>query len=224
MAYWPENLRIKPIVAWPGEPTSWTHRQRSPFRTAWSTTLDLLSKELRIISAREVILQVDIEERWFRIDGYPRANAVQKGPGVILTFDAFKTTLSYPCDTYDDWQDNVRAVALALEALRKVDRYGVTKRGEQYQGFKALPPGSIAIGSTMTFAQAAKSLVTLAGLDYWDEGVLRKVRNDKDFRAETYRKAAKRVHPDMTDGDESLFKTLSDAATILDKGPLIGDD
>lgn len=28
-----------------------------------------------------------------------------------------------------------------LEALRAVDRHGITRRGEQYAGFKALPPG-----------------------------------------------------------------------------------
>lgn len=31
-----------------------------------------------------------------------------------------------------------RAVVLSLAALRAVDRYGVTGRGEQYKGFKAL--------------------------------------------------------------------------------------
>lgn len=40
--------------------------------------------------------------------------------------------LSYPCDTFTTLQDNLRVIALALEALRMVDRYGVTRRGEQY--------------------------------------------------------------------------------------------
>lgn len=39
------------------------------------------------------------------------------------------------------WEDNLRAIALALEALRKVDRYGVTRRGEQYTGWKQLTAG-----------------------------------------------------------------------------------
>src|SRR5690606_24676973 len=59
-------------------------------------------------------------------------------PGVILSFDSKVGHLSYPCDTFTSWQDNLRAVALALEALRKLDRYGVTKRGEQYRGFLAI--------------------------------------------------------------------------------------
>jgi len=47
--------------------------------------------------------------------------------------------LGYATAEYDDWQDNLRAIALAMEALRAVDRYGVSKRGEQYQGWKQLP-------------------------------------------------------------------------------------
>lgn len=215
---WPHGMYVKPMVAWPGTPTVWSKRERARFTAPWSDTLSLLRRELDQVHATARILQVDIDERYFRLDGYPRANAVSNGPGVIITFDAFRTTLSYPCDQFNDWQDNVRAIALALEALRKVDRYGVTKRGEQYQGFKALPPGSIAIGSQMTFAQAAKELARLGDLDHFDEGVLRKLREDKDFRAWVYLRAVKRVHPDMG-GDEADFKTVSDALTILNKGP-----
>lgn len=37
-----------------------------------------------------------------------------------------------------DWQINLRAIALGLEALRKLDRYGITSRGEQYTGWRAI--------------------------------------------------------------------------------------
>jgi len=39
------------------------------------------------------------------------------------------------CD--EDWRHNVRSIALGLEALRAVDRYGISRRGEQYAGFRA---------------------------------------------------------------------------------------
>ena len=32
---------------------------------------------------------------------------------------------------------NLRSIALGLKALRAVDRYGVSRRGEQYAGFRA---------------------------------------------------------------------------------------
>jgi hypothetical protein len=48
--------------------------------------------------------------------------------------------LVFATDAYEDWQHNVRAIALTLEALRAVDRYGTTG-GRQYAGFRQLTAG-----------------------------------------------------------------------------------
>lgn len=51
--------------------------------------------------------------------------------------------LVYATDACQDWRHNVRSIALGLEALRAVDRYGISRRGEQYAGFRgALPAGA----------------------------------------------------------------------------------
>lgn len=116
-----------------------------PFSRSGSDTVMLLVRELEHLKAESVILEVDLREQDLRLDGMPRANARASSPGVILTLInvpvAGGLTLRYPCSTFRTWEANVRAIALALEALRKVDRYGVTKRGEQYAGWKALPVG-----------------------------------------------------------------------------------
>jgi hypothetical protein len=115
---------------------------RSPFTAKWSATVELLAREVRHLRPRQALLELDIAERDFRIDGLPKANARQNSPGVILTLVGTPHgDLRYPCHTFHHWEDNVRGIALALEALRKVDRYGVTKRGEQYTGWAALPAG-----------------------------------------------------------------------------------
>lgn len=115
---------------------------RSPFSAPWSKTVHLLAAEVRHLQPRETILEVDLREQDLRLDGMPRANATAGTPGVVLTLVGTPHgDLRYPCSTFHHWQDNVRGIALALEALRKVDRYGVTKRGEQYAGWKALPAG-----------------------------------------------------------------------------------
>jgi hypothetical protein len=58
-----------------------------------------------------------------------------------VSFESRHGPLEYATDVFDDWQDNVRAIALGLEALRRVDRYGIAKRGEQYRGWKQLEAG-----------------------------------------------------------------------------------
>jgi hypothetical protein len=99
----------------------------------------LLARELRQLGAKNIVVQAAVTDADIRLDGKLRANAYPEHPGVILTFDSKFGPLSYPCDRFTTYQDNLRAIALALEALRKVDRYGVTKRGEQYTGWKAIP-------------------------------------------------------------------------------------
>ena len=85
------------------------------------------------------MLQVDISERYIRTDGLPYANArYGTNPGVIVSFDSRHGPLRYATDAFTEWQDNLRAIALSLEALRAVDRYGVTRRGEQYTGWRAI--------------------------------------------------------------------------------------
>lgn len=145
------NWRVKPVDRWLGPRTE--ERRDHPFRKKnargwmasdvnWSATMTLLEHELAMLEAVDgtVILQMEVDDRDIRKDGWIRANARPRGPGVILTFEsAIHGPLSYPCDSFLDWKANVRAIALALEALRKVSRYGVGRHGESYRGWKALP-------------------------------------------------------------------------------------
>jgi hypothetical protein len=117
----------------------------SPFKAGWTSTVTLLAKELRAHGARRSVLEIDFREQDLRLDGLPRADRRAQSPGVVLSFQATAVPgspqLRYEVGTYNDWRDNVRAIALGLEALRAVDRYGVTKRGEQYAGWKQLESG-----------------------------------------------------------------------------------
>lgn len=153
--------KVVPIRQWPGDLTR--SRKRSPFRTSWTATVRLLERELRNLSAKNTVLQMPITDDEIRLDGRVRANARPTHPGVILTFDSRHGPLSYPCDRFGGWQDNVRAIALALEALRKVDRYGVTKRGEQYTGWKALPPAGGTTENRPEVIQRGRDLISEHG-------------------------------------------------------------
>lgn len=134
-------LTFRPLSRALPDPT-YAGSTTSPFSASWTSTVRLLGQEVEHLQPEQTILEVDMREQDLRLDGLPRASAVAASPGVIITLIGTPHgTLRYPCSTFWTWQDNVRGIALALEALRKVDRYGVTKRGEQYAGWKALPSG-----------------------------------------------------------------------------------
>jgi len=66
-----------------------------------------------------------------------------------------------PCDSFRDWEANLRAIALSLEHLRAVDRYGVTtEEEEQYTGWLRLP----AAGATDEAVECAKVLIIHASV------------------------------------------------------------
>ena len=134
------GVAFRPIDQWPGGLSR--SRRYAPFRSAMSTTVRELERELRMLNAKQIVLQIAMDDRDIRLDGFPRASARAAHPGVILAFESKHGPLKFAVDTFTDWTDNLRAIALGMEALRKVDRYGVTKRGEQYTGWKALPVGS----------------------------------------------------------------------------------
>lgn len=118
----------------------------APFRAKWGQTVELLADELRAHGAERTVLEVDFREQDLRLDGLPRAGRPARSPGIVLSFRAVGVSgtpsLRYEVGTYAAFEDNVRGVALALRALRAVDRYGVTKKGEQYAGWRALAAGS----------------------------------------------------------------------------------
>jgi hypothetical protein len=145
----------------------------SPFDASLSQTLQVLAVELRMLDARQIVLQVGYREGDLRLDGMPRATAKMLHDAVALSFESKWGPLRYETSEFktrywrsgrEGWQENLRAVALAMEALRKVDRYGVSKRGEQYAGWKQLGTG-IDVTEQMTEPMARAYLRDVWGGD-----------------------------------------------------------
>jgi hypothetical protein len=203
---WPRGMTVKPIVAWPGAVTK--SRTPSMFSAPWASTLDVLDRELFNLQATAVLLQVAIPANQFRLDGFPRASAKQEHPGIILTMNTVVGPLSYPCDTFTRWEDNLRAIALALEALRKVDRYGVTKRGEQYQGFLALE------------AHPADEWSDTDAILTWLRLITDRVPAQGNTPAQLIRIAKRHTHPDVG-GDPEAFDRVTRAENRLREGGLL---
>lgn len=137
-------IAFRPLPAWPYPATP--HRRWKPFTAGWSATIRDLERELSALRAGSIILAAGFREQDLRLDGWPRSGAQNPPfPGVELSFDTHRAgrgRLVYATDVCEHWQDNVRSIALGLEALRAVDRYGITRRGEQYAGWLELTSGA----------------------------------------------------------------------------------
>lgn len=197
------QFQYRPIERWPlpSKP-----RKTSQFSASWPSTLDLLETELRYLGAKEIVIQADVTPQMIRNDGMLRGDARPASPKVILSFESKHGPLSYPCDCFTTMQDNIRAIALALEALRKVDRYGVTARGEQYRGWERI--GGPVGPSPMSAAQAAGHLFIAAGFNP------RPLKRDE--LEDVYRKACSKTHPDAG-GSKEAFQRVQQAKEVLDR-------
>lgn len=191
-----------PIETWPGEPRKAGDRRESPFSGTWQRTVDLLDRELFQLGARDVVIQGYFARGDIRMDGFLRAGSRPTAPGIIVSFKAKGADLSFPCDTFRQWKDNLRAIALALEALRKVERYGVTRQNEQYKGWAKLPPAPDRM-------RPEDALVFLS---------IHSTGGDitADTAKSAYRAAAARLHPDnQHTGNPHLFTLLVQAKEAL---------
>lgn len=184
----------------------------SPFTVAWSTCLEVLERELDFLDATDTVFEVDVPERGIRLDGQLRNDAKAASPAVRIAFGSSVGPLVYATDMFarpswrrngmqQDWQHNVYAIALGLEALRKVDRYGIARRHEQYTGYRAIGSGnSMPAAASMTVEQA--------------EGLLG-CYDDGRGLAYAHRRARAAVHPDRHQGNRTAWDQVEQAAAVL---------
>lgn len=199
MSGWAEltrlDLTVRPLVNPPPIAGRW-----SQFRAPFTQTISMLAHELRELDAKRIVLQLGLRDRDIRVDGMPRADARLASAAVAISFESVYGPLRYATGEYRDWQDNLRAIALSMKALRAVDRYAVSKRGEQYQGWLALPASTDAADQIVTEGQAIDLLHTLAP-------------GETDL-GRAYKIAAGSTHPDRG-GNSDDFRRVMRAKEIL---------
>lgn len=210
-------VTIRPLDRWPGPRTA--KPTPSPFEASWRSTVELLDREVRHLrdGNEKAVLQLDVTESQLRNDGLPYANAKIRDRGVILTVPSKHGQLTYPCDTFtgrgyrnrmEDWQHNLRAIALGLEALRKVQRYGIADAGQQYAGWKQLPgPGETGgVDPLRVLEEWADRQIASTGA----------VAQVSDYELDgLYRLARSAAHPDREGGSHEAFVAVQQAAQQL---------
>lgn len=229
MSDWPAGLRVGPLRDWPGVRTPESARRRSPFyrntryengkripggEVPLTETLELLDRELRAIDARDIELLLDIEPGRFRLDGRPRADAIARTPGALLTFENARGRHSYPCDAFTTWEANLRGIAKGLEALRLLSRYGISEHGEAYRAYLAIESAT-AVPAT-PFSHEPASIIRWLARFSEDDGGARMIQEFgmSDAARRILRKAQRFTHPDR-DGDREQFRLVTIAEQYL---------
>lgn len=131
-------------------PTGWgrtgrAHRRRAAFRSrgaalsAWAA-VQRLSDELGRLGATGEVLSTNLETR---LDGLPRSGQAEPAdPGVAVYFRLKGQPRCLACDKWDRVADNIAAIAQHIDALRRIDRYGVGTLEQAFAGYAALPPAA----------------------------------------------------------------------------------
>nr|WP_152665940.1 molecular chaperone DnaJ [Mycobacterium sp. UM_NZ2] len=221
MSLYPHGMILRPLTGWPHDFT--TERTRGRFDSSLTETLTLLDRELRMLAPHcghgypDSVLQLALREQDFRrTDGMPRAGAVTEHPGVILNIEPRnRPPLSFPCDTFTHWHANLRAIALTLEALRKIDRYGVTQTGQQYRGWQAIEAKPASYDSVTMACQALARIAWPNEHPGSQAAWAPKIATSPETGRSTYRQARRNAHPDRNGGDQALWDQVESAAAVL---------
>jgi hypothetical protein len=200
--------------AWPGRkrPAGWRPKASKFKGHNWSRIEKEFLEEIARINGRDVTVALDIRNPGhFRQDGGLRSDARPVTSAIVVSFTRPDgKRLVFPCDAYAFWQDNVWAVRLSLEALRSVDRHGVTAGDQQYEGFAALPPAGGS--SALTVERAREILAELSGFE--PEALL-----FPSVFVSAVQKARAKAHPDAG-GSTEKFQQLEQAISLLEEQPV----
>ena len=180
----------------------------SAYKSGWGHIVRMLQRELAMLGAKQVIVEMDIDEYDIRNDGWIRSNATPRTPGVRMFFESKHGPLTYETAAWKSWEHNIYAIARTLAAQRAIARDGCVKGDQAYQGWKALPGGGepVAAAEWESIEAARAFLAQVAGYG------LSEIKVGWDL----YRLAAKRAHPDAG-GSNELMAKVNRAKEYLEK-------
>jgi hypothetical protein len=199
---------------WPGKKTGYP--KGSPFKTQWTKTLELLGREIRYLGGRKVEIALDLPRGLMdlRQDGMLKADARPRHPVIVSFIANDGQRHRYPCDRFSWWQDNLYAIAKALEALRLVERYGVSADLVR-AGFKAIPANTSTALSTDAAALVIARRYNGNGADATAEANARILLSNRDTALRMVRGAMAKAHPDRG-GSASDFQLVNEAKRVLE--------
>lgn len=202
-------------LAWPaGKPVT-RNPARSPFgrNHTVASGIDEIRRNLKLMGGRNIVVTSNLP---LRNDGMPSGNAsvregMSRGAAVYWTVE--NTPHVIGCDAYYRIECNLRAIALSLEAMRGIERWGAVQAAQMFQGFQALPPGTGDVASTQRPWRDVFAADGPIPSDLPTEDQLSIVKG-------RYRRAIQKVHPDAGAGADpvkaqELNQAMADAEAEL---------
>lgn len=149
-----------------------------------------LTGELERLGAAQELLSSNVN---LRLDGLPRSGQSEPDdPGAAIYFRLVGKPRCLACDRWDRVADNIAAIAQHIDALRRIDRYGVGTMEQAFAGYAALPPSTQDWWLILGVAQTA----TLAEIE------------------EAFKALARKHHPDLPSGSHEMMARLTEARVI----------
>lgn len=197
-------------------PTGWPRartRRRGLFKpTTFEAARWRLGDELRKLGAvyGTVVISTNVA---LRLDGLPRSGGPRvEDPGVAVWFELAlaregkRRNQVLACDVWERVEHNAHALALHVEALRALDRYGVGTLEQAFTGYVALPERA-----------SPEGWRSVLGLD--PRGAITRETVTAAFRARSLR-----AHPDQGGSAAELQRVLAARDQALEELEQEGPD
>ena len=178
---WPSGWRRTPPAERKRASFSKEERAYGSTGSSWSRSRPLtladararLMAELDLLGADSTILSTNVE---LRLDGMPRSGQPEPDdPGVAVYIRWFVKPYCFACDRWDRVADNIAALAKHINAMRGMDRWGVGRLEQAFQGYLALPAPPqwwdvLGVESSATEAEIQAAYKRLAAKHHPDRG------------------------------------------------------
>lgn len=148
-----------------------------------ATATDRLEKQLDALGAKNPVLSTNVS---LSMRGTPRGDERPSDPGAAVYFSFKGRATVLACDSFVTVAENIAALAAHIDALRRIDRYGVGSLEQALAGYKALPADSAADWRVALFGANVPSPVTRAAVD------------------SAYKHQAREKHPDLGGSDDAM--------------------
>lgn len=171
--------------AWGQPDQQKTRRVKSALNSADAT--GRLEREIDRLGGLAAILSTNQQ---VRMDGTPRSDLAEPSDvGAAVYFTLNGKAMSLACDKWNRVADNIAALAQHIDALRRIDRYGVGTLDQAFTGYAALPAKGETWRTTLGLALDATPTAD-------------------DIRA-AYRARLGEAHPDRPGGSHDAIASLN---------------